>query len=156
MLDLDIPGFGNIKIQHIIFDFNGTLALDGIHIAGVAEALNDLATKFQLHVVTGDSRGTAKEQLASIKAEIVIMPNDNQAIAKANYIIQLDPDHVIAIGNGRNDQQMLQMAHVGIVVLGAEGMSVSALSSADIIAPDILAAIAIVQNEQRLMATLRS
>ena len=59
MQDLNIPGFGNIKIDHIIFDFNGTLAINGKLIAGVTEPLKKLATKFKLHVVTGDTRGTA-------------------------------------------------------------------------------------------------
>jgi len=156
MLDLNIPGFGKIKIEHIIFDFNGTLAVDGKLIDGLATPLADLAARFKLHVVTGDTRGTAKAELASIKTEIITIPQDNQAIAKADYIIQLDPDHVIAIGNGRNDQQMLQMAHIGIAVLGREGMSVSAVSSADIIVPDIFSAIELVMDAQRIMATLRS
>lgn len=156
MLDLNIPGFGHIKIEHIIFDFNGTLARDGKLIEGIAKPLAALAEKFKLHVVTGNTQGTAESELSSINTELVVVPKDNQAIAKANYIIQLDPDHVIAIGNGRNDQQMLQMAHIGIAVLGWEGMSVAAVSSADIIVPDIFAAIELVQSEQRLMATLRS
>ena len=95
-------------------------------------------------------------ELAGLDVEIVIISHENQSIAKANYIINLDPDHVIAIGNGRNDQQMLQMAHVGIAVLGREGMAVAAVSSADIIVPDIFSAIELAMDEQRLLATLRS
>lgn len=29
MLDIDIPGFGHLHLQHLVLDFNGTLALDG-------------------------------------------------------------------------------------------------------------------------------
>ncbi len=30
MLKIDIPGFGIINLEHAVFDYNGTLAKDGI------------------------------------------------------------------------------------------------------------------------------
>lgn len=156
MLDLVIPGFGELKIEHVLFDFNGTLAVDGILIDGLADQLNTLSKKFTIHVLTGDSSGTAKNELVGIHCQLKILPWENQSIAKASYIIELDPDHAVAIGNGRNDQQMLQAARLGIAVLGQEGLAVSALSSADIVVPDIFSAISLLYDNKRLLASLRS
>ena len=39
MIELTIPGRGVIRIQHLVCDVNGTLALDGCLIEGVAQAI---------------------------------------------------------------------------------------------------------------------
>lgn len=156
MLELTIPGFGEIKIKHLVFDFNGTLAIDGNLIDGVYLRLLILSQSFTLHVVTSDTCGTAQKELAGIDCQLTVLPKENQAIAKANYVIGLDADYVAAIGNGKNDQQMLQAARLGIAVLGEEGLAVAALSSADIIVPTIFSAIALFAPNRRLLATLRT
>lgn len=156
MLNLIIPDFGEVKIQHVVLDFNGTLAVDGSLIDDVEIHLRALSTRFHLHILTGDTHSTAKQELANVNCEITILPSENQAIAKANYIINLGPDHVIAIGNGRNDQQMLQVARIGIAVLGQEGLALPALSSADIVVPDIFSAFSLLRDNKRLLATLRA
>lgn len=156
MRDLFIPGFGEIKIKHLVFDFNGTLSVDGALIDGIEVHLRSLAKRFQLHVLTGDSCGTAKKELINVKCHLHILPAENQSLAKANYLLELDPEHVIAIGNGKNDQQMLQLARIGIAVLGEEGLAVAALSSADLIVPNVFAAIALLRENNRLLASLRT
>jgi soluble P-type ATPase len=50
---------------------------------------------------------------------------------------------------------MLECAAVGIAVVQQECASAAALNCADIIAPDILSALALLQNPQRMAATLR-
>jgi len=37
MLDVDIPGFARLQLKHLVLDFNGTLAVDGILPSGVKE-----------------------------------------------------------------------------------------------------------------------
>lgn len=156
MLKLTIPGFGEVKIKHIVFDFNGTLAVDGSLIDGLQLRLSLLSKLAKIHVVTGDSCHTAEKELADIDCELTILPPENQTVAKANYIIGLDAESVVAIGNGRNDQQMLQAARIGIAVLGEEGLALAALSSADIVVPNIFSALALFRPNTRLLATLRS
>lgn len=156
MLDINIPGFGELKIQHIVFGFNGTLAVAGSLIDGLETHLSILAKKYKVHIVTSDFYGTVKDELANINCEVFILPEEEQAIAKNNYVLQLDPDHVVAIGSGRNDQQMLQNSRLSIAVLGQEGLSVNAISSAQIVVPDIFAAFILLENPNRLVATLRS
>lgn len=36
MIEIAIPGFGLIQLEHLVCDYNGTLALDGALIDGVA------------------------------------------------------------------------------------------------------------------------
>ena len=39
MIEMTIPGKGNIKINSLVLDVNGTIALDGVLIPGVVEKL---------------------------------------------------------------------------------------------------------------------
>ena len=62
----------------------------------------------------------------------------------------------MAVGNGRNDRLMLKEAALGIAVLQAEGAAAEALLAADVVAPDILAALDLLLAPEGLIATLRS
>jgi len=42
MMDITIPGTGKWRIKQLVLDLNGTIALDGKIIEGVAERLNHL------------------------------------------------------------------------------------------------------------------
>ena len=39
MIDIRIPGFKQVTVEHLVLDFNGTLACDGILAEGVRELL---------------------------------------------------------------------------------------------------------------------
>ena len=43
MIEIRAPGFGDLHLSHLVCDYNGTLALDGTLLPGVADALRDLA-----------------------------------------------------------------------------------------------------------------
>lgn len=67
MLKLSIPGFKeDISIHHLVLDFNGTLAIDGKRIKGIKGALTRISKKIQIHILTGDTHGTAKKELENI------------------------------------------------------------------------------------------
>jgi P-type E1-E2 ATPase len=78
-----------------------------------------------------------------------------EASQKAAFVRGLGAEHVVAIGNGANDAAMLQKAAIGIAVLGPEGLALEALLAADVVAPDILTALELLQDPARLVATLR-
>ena len=44
MLTITIPGQDALHLEHLVLDFNGTLASDGVLLDGVAELLQRLAT----------------------------------------------------------------------------------------------------------------
>lgn len=155
MINITIPGRGIFKLSYLLLDFNGTLALDGMLIEGVKPRLLELADKLDIRVLTGDSFGTAREQLVGIPCKIKILPAENQALAKETYIQELDGVEIVAIGNGRNDKQMLERAALSIIVMGNEGCATESLTIANVIMPNILAALDLLLHPKRLIATLR-
>lgn len=154
-MDLSIPGYGDLHLAHLVCDFNGTLAVDGDLLPGVAHELNKLAGPLQVHVVTADTFGKARAALAGVMCTVTILPAGEQSSAKQAYVEALGAERTVAIGNGRNDRLMLQTAVLGIAVMLDEGTAVETIQSADILVPGILAALALLFEPRRLVATLR-
>lgn len=152
---LDIPGFKTLELQFLVLDFNGTLGIDGKLIPGVKERLISLSEDFEIHVVTADTFGLAAKELDGIPVSLKILDGENQAEAKQNHVRNLDPNHVIAIGNGRNDRVMLKKAALGIALIQEEGASTESLLAADLICKSINEALDLLINPKRLVASLR-
>lgn len=156
MLTIPIPGNSALHLQHLVLDYNGTLAIDGQLIAGVTGRLAALAGSVRLHIITADTFGTVRAALGDLPCELAILPTDRpQDKAKRDYVAQLGADSVVAVGNGRNDRLMLKAAALGVAVVQAEGAALDALLAADVVAPDILAALDLLTHPLRLAATLR-
>ncbi len=156
MIAIDIPGFTSLRLAHLVLDYNGTIAVDGHLIPGVADAFHSLRADIQIHVITADTFGIAAAQLANLPLTLTIIPQNEQAQEKNHYVHQLGADSVIAIGNGRNDHDMLKSAAVGIALVQAEGGAAEAIMAADIVCSNILDALALLQHPKRLVATLRA
>ena len=156
MIQIDIPGFKNLALHHLVLDYNGTLAVDGILLAGVEQALNELAQHLQIHILTADTFGTVESQVKQINASITILDAASQAEAKHRFVLSLGADHTVCVGNGRNDRLMLGVSALGIAVIQPEGASSEACLSASVVCTGILPALQLLQNPKRLMATLRS
>jgi len=156
MIEIDIPGYRTLAIEHIVFDYNGTLAVDGEVIPGVKEALRSLAERLTIHILTADTFGKVKSRLSDLPCEITILPENEQDIGKRNFVQSLGDDRTVAVGNGRNDRLMLQASVLGIAVILGEGASAQTLAMADVVCTSILDALALLDNPLRLVATLRS
>lgn len=156
MIQVDIPGYRTVRIEHLVLDYNGTVAFDGTLILGVKEALAELAGQVEVHVITADTFGGARENLASVPCTLSILPPSGQTEAKCEYVRRLGADAVAAIGNGRNDRLMLQEAALGILVVLDEGAAVETLLAARIVCTDIVRALELLLRPLRLKATLRS
>jgi P-type E1-E2 ATPase len=155
MIELTIPGRGPLRIQHLVTDVNGTLAVDGVLIDGLTKRINSLRDRLGIHMLTADTHGrqaSIDEQL-NIKATRV--RSGDEAGAKAEFVRQLGADTVVAIGQGANDAQMLKAAAMGICVLSQEGVAVETLVSADLLVPDIFAALDLLDKPMRIVASLR-
>jgi P-type E1-E2 ATPase len=156
MLHIEIPGFKILDMEHLVLDFNGTLAVDGKLMVGVEERLNALATDLQIHIVTADTFGHATEAVQGVRAKLNILGPEAQAEAKLAYIEPLGVERVVCIGNGRNDHRMLKAAALGIAVSGREGTATEAIQAADLFIPTVQDALDLLTRFQRLIATLRS
>ncbi|GAB4407107.1 MAG: HAD family hydrolase [Thermodesulfovibrionales bacterium] len=155
MFELDIPGFGFVRLEHLVSDFTGTLSIDGKLLPGVKERLNKIAEFLKIHILTADTFGRAKTEIEGINCEIHILEGENHDVQKEEYIKRLGPENVIALGNGNNDRRMLQAAKIGIAVCLNEGCSIDAIKSADVLVNSPIDAIELLLNPKRLKATLR-
>ena len=156
MIELTIPGYKKLQLSHLVLDHNGTLACDGKLFSGVKQALNILAGQIQIHVLTADTFGIAEAELSGVSCRFSKTAPEDQEIGKLEYIKELGPGKAVCIGNGRNDRLMLKEATLGIAVVQEEGAAVETLMAADVVCPDILAALNLLTHPLRLIATLRS
>lgn len=156
MIEIVVPGYRTLHLQHLVMDYNGTLARDGRLLDGVRPRLDNLADRLHLHMITADTFGLAREELAGVRCDLAILSGDEQATAKLAYIRNLSPDRVAAIGNGRNDRLMLAAAVLGIAVVQEEGAAIETLSAADVVVSDVRSALDMLLFPKRLIATLRS
>lgn len=156
MIEIDIPGHKKLRLEHLVLDYNGTLACDGQLIPGVAGELRTLAENMQIHVLTADTFGKARSGLMGIPCKLSILPVENQDIGKLAYVKGLGASSAVCVGNGRNDRQMLKESALGIAVVLAEGASVETLTAADVVCASVVSALELLSNPLRLVATLRS
>ncbi len=152
MIRIEIPQRGFFELHHAVFDINGTLAVDGKPIPNVAAALASLAAFLSIHLLTAGTHGNLKELEETLGFPLQIISNGEE---KARYVQLLGPDKVIAFGNGANDAGMLHLAAIGVAVLAAEGVALSSLHDADMLAYGPIDAIELVLKPKRLVATLR-
>ncbi|MBD3225565.1 MAG: HAD hydrolase family protein [Caldithrix sp.] len=155
MIKIVIPGYRKMELSSLVLDYNGTLAVDGKLVSAVKEKLPDLARHLKIHVITADTFGAVKYEMGELPCEIVVIKGDKQAEQKLNYIKNLNAEKVVAIGNGRNDHLMLQYAGLGIATIQTEGSAALTLQSADIVVTDIGHALDLLNQPNRIKATLR-
>jgi P-type E1-E2 ATPase len=156
MLEIDIPGHKKLRIEHLVLDYNGTIACDGVLVDGVRERLEALSKILTVHVLTADTFGNARSGLEDIPCKLVILLAETQAESKRQYVEGLGHESTISIGNGRNDQLMLKSAEVGIAVSLEEGAAVEAVKAAAVLCTSATRALDLLLNPKRLIATLRS
>jgi P-type E1-E2 ATPase len=155
MIELTIPGRGELRLQHLVLDVNGTLALDGTLLEGVARRLSGLRDRLNLHMVTADTHGQQSviDQLLNLSA--VRIQRGNESAQKTEFVNSLGAESVVAIGQGANDAGMLKTAALGICILSTEGTAVDTLLAADLVTPDIQSALDLLEKPLRIIASLR-
>lgn len=155
LMNIAIPGYQELNIDHLILDYNGTIALDGTIPTEVRDALTRLAKNFSIYVLTADTHGTAKAMCDGLPLTIMTFPSDSAMDSKLDIVNSLGADTCAAIGNGRNDCKMCEACALSIAVIGEEGACTALLTSADVCTTSILDALALFEKPKRLIATLR-
>ena len=155
MIELDIPGRGTLQLRHLVMDVNGTLAVDGSLLDGLAKRLSLLRDRLEIHLVTADTHGRQAgiDRQLSLRAERI--GPGNESAQKAGYVRRLGAETVAAVGQGANDAGMLEAAALGICVLSPEGTAVETLLAADLAAADIFTALDLLDRPLRIVASLR-
>jgi soluble P-type ATPase len=155
MLELNIPGQKKLLLEHLILDFNGTLALDGLIIPGVFERLEKLTRTLRVHILTADTHGNVHKQLTGRDYTIHVLEASAQDKGKLNYIQNLGAKKCVCMGNGVNDSLMLEQAGLSIAVLQEEGAAAQAIMAAQVVVRNILDGLDLLIHPLRLVATLR-
>jgi soluble P-type ATPase len=156
MISVDIPGGSSLHLEHLVLDFNGTLACDGVLLVGVRERLERLSASVRIHVVTADTFNRARAELAGVACQLCVLQPQEQARAKLEYVRRLGVERTAGVGNGRNDALMMEAVALGIAVVQAEGAAPQTLCAADVVVREIGEALDLLTHPQRLAATLRA
>jgi len=149
---VELPGKAPLVLSELVLDFTGTLSRNGALLPGVAERLGEIAKRMRITVLTADTFGRAAQELARLPVQLRLIET---GIEKARFVQKLGPERVVAIGNGRNDVEMLRASAVGIAVIGPEGAAGELLKVAHVVVRDIHDALDLILNPLRLKATLR-
>lgn len=155
MIEIVVPGRGSYALKHLLLDMNGTLALDGQLLEGVRERLEQLGKLLEIRIVTADTYGTADRLAHDLQIAVHRIAGGQENAQKVELVRTLGSQSIVAIGNGANDVSMLRESAIGICVLGGECSATEALLSSDVVAADINAALDLLLNPKRLVATLR-
>lgn len=155
MLTIQIPGRDELNINHLILDYNGTIAEDGSLLPGVAPRLELLSRTLSIYVITADTHGTAAKNCNGLPIQVLTYPTVNVGTIKAEEALKL-ANGVACIGNGFNDIQMADACALSICVIGSEGCCGTLLSHSDVIVTSILDALDLLIKPDRLRATLRT
>lgn len=155
MISLNIPGKGTYQIEHVVFDVNGTLALDGQLLDGIPQKIHELQEQVKVHLITANTHGKQDTIDNVLGFRATLLSTGNEAKQKADFVKNLNADTVVAIGQGANDVDMLRVAALGIGILSNEGIARETLLAADLLVPHIDAAFDCLANPRRIVASLR-
>ena len=86
MISLDVPGFGALAPRHCVLDFSGTLSVGGRMLDGVRERLGRLAGLLEVHVLTADTHGRAREALAGVGGSLHVLEGERHELQKEQYV----------------------------------------------------------------------
>lgn len=156
MIRYEIPGRMDIEIEHIVFDYNGTIAVNGKLIEGVKEELEVLSKVAEVYILTADTYGTVREECGSMNVEVLTFPRENAGEAKRKIVEELGKEKTLCLGNGYNDIPMFEESVLSIAIMEGEGLSGKLLSRADIVCRNIIDALNIIKNKDMVKATLRN
>ncbi|MAD40987.1 MAG: ATPase P [Arcobacter sp.] len=155
-MKVNIPGKEELELQNIVFDYNGTIAIDGKLIEGIKKSINELSNSFKFYVITADTYGSVEKELVDTNCEIIKISKSSQDISKLDFIKSLGSSTTLSVGNGRNDKLMLKESILGIAILQDEGLCTETLLNSDILVKSIFDVFSFLKDENRLIATLRN
>ncbi|MDD5244230.1 MAG: HAD family hydrolase [Syntrophorhabdaceae bacterium] len=155
MISVSVPGWGELEIEYLVLDYNGTCAFNGKLKEGVKEMLEKISRYIKIFIITSDTYDNVDREINVMGFNVLKVKKEESGTEKAKIVRELGPEKVVAIGNGANDAIMLREASLGIGVIGEEGCATSLIKEADFVVPDIIDALSIILHPERIVATLR-
>ena len=154
MISIERPGQGNLEIDFILIDFEGTLALDRRVHPKAKDKINLLSKRTKIYILAKGEKEQVIEVLRKVKAEIIHFAVGDVSAGKLNLLRQLGANRTVAIGNGQDDVLMIEEAALGICVISREGTAAETIQKADAVVSNILDALDLLLKPLRQKATL--
>lgn len=154
-MKINIPGYKNLNIDKIIFDYNGTLAVNGKIDCSTKNKLTELSKNYEIYILTSDTYGTVEKICENLPVKIHTFEGHKASASKKDIVLKLNPNTCACIGNGRNDMEMLEVAALSIGIIGREGAYGKIVNTSDICVTSILDAMELFIYTDRLIADLR-
>lgn len=154
MIKIEIPRRGDYEIENAVFDYNGTVAVNGEMSENTQENLKKLSEFVDIYILTADTYGTVKKKCEKLPVSVEVFPTHDAADYKEKIVSSLSGQS-ICFGNGYNDIKMFDVADLSICIIEGEGCAGKLLSHSDIIVKSIDDAFELVFNTNRIKATLR-
>jgi len=155
MIQIDIPGRRPLQIEHLVLDYNGTIAVDGQISEATSALLTQLKDMVKIYILTADTYGTAASQCHHLNVVLKTFPRENAGDSKKEIVADLSGG-ICCIGNGFNDISMCQMADLSIAVLSQEGICTALVMHCDVLVTSPKDALSLLLKPDRLRATLRN
>lgn len=155
MIEIKVPGRADYTIENIVFDYNGTIAVNGKISETIREKISLLCTMANVYVLTADTYGSAARECCGLDLTLKTFPKNNAADFKAEIVAELGGNNTICFGNGYNDIKMFEIAALSVAVLESEGLCCGLLKEADVLVKSIEDGINLLLNASALIATLR-
>lgn len=155
MIKVDIPGRSGFELKYAVFDFNGTMATDGILDKSCIEKMKLLSEKVDIYILSSDTYGTVQKQCENLPVKVKVMSKENGSIDKMNFVNELGNQNTVCVGNGANDAEMFETAAFSIIIMGDEGCSKKALLYSDVLVRNINNGLDLLLDTNRIIATLR-
>ncbi len=155
MLNVSVPGYGDLEIENAVFDFNGTLAAGGKLHTAIRRMMPEIKEKLNVYILSSDTFGTVVSQCDGLGVHIKVIDSGRACALKADFIKQLGAGRTVCIGNGNNDIDMFRECALAVLIIGREGCSAKALAFADIVVNNIEDALNLLIDPTRIIATLR-
>lgn len=155
MLKIEVPGREDLILNHLILDYNGTIAEDGEILESIRPRLEALSKDLAICVITADTHGTAAKKCAGLPLKVLTFPTSEVGAIKAAEARKCGGG-VVTIGNGYNDIPMSDTADLSICVIGREGCCGALLMHCDVVVSSIDDALDLLLKPGRLRATLRT
>ena len=155
MISVAVPGWGELSLEYLMIDFNGTAAVDGKLKKDVKDTLEKLSRYIKIFIITADSYDSVDAEMTATTVTAIKVNKNSSGEEKAKVVRELGPEKVVAIGNGSNDAAMMKEAALGIAVMGDEGCSATLIKEADLVVTDVTKALGLIMHPERILATLR-
>lgn len=155
MIEIDIPGRNNFKIENIVFDYNGTVAVDGMMNTEVKEMLTKLNQYLNVYIITADTYGNVRSQCEGLPVKIETFSKGNATFYKKQFVEKIGAEFTIAVGNGLNDVGMFKASALAIAVIEEEGCASEAIIHSNITVKSIKNVFNMIIKKSRIKATLR-